>query len=303
MNVKGILIIVLMIILSFVFSKYYVCNIRCLCNEDKVLSQNNSVAAPQRNSILLAYSWMNVQPNIDPLFYETMDSILKVTSPAHKIVIVGEYYTKENSHGSNIGLDRANVLKNNLAERYDTSRFIAKSNSIATKDSTDGVLFNAIHFETFVVTAEEESILAAIANSYETPEPVLIQKITTTTDNITKSPAKPYYRDINSLEINFPKGIGDKTVTKSMFASLDKIANDLRLSKGEVLVTGFADIKGNENVNLGLALERADLIKQALIRKGIDEKKIFIESLEMRSLDNSNDIGNSNEGKVIIKKL
>lgn len=302
MNIKGGSIVLMMIILSFVFTRYYLCNIRGFCNSDSTADMEVSSDSLIKPTTPLLYSWGNLHPNIDSSFFHIIDSMFKSTPSDEALVLVGDYYEAEKSLDSNLGFKRANAIRNLLAEIYDTTRIVARSNNFSIGDTSSEILFAAIHYETEKKIGlkksdilQQESTLIQTASSPEsdknlTSEPVYLENTPV---------AARIERGENDMAIYFASGPSDRTITKDMQAAINKIANDLRLTKSSVLISGYADPNGNENVNLGLALKRADLIKQALIRQGIDEKKIIIESLDYKNTG-SNGL---NQRKVVIKKL
>lgn len=69
----------------------------------------------------------------------------------------------------------------------------------------------------------------------------------------------------------FTKGSADVNV-----GELAKIVNDLKNTKGAIIVSGMTSPEGNETLNATLAQARAESVKNALISGGIDATRIVI---------------------------
>lgn len=68
---------------------------------------------------------------------------------------------------------------------------------------------------------------------------------------------------------------GKATIRESSFASLDKLAKTLIDAKNWKLdVAGHTDNKGSDDFNLKLSQNRADAVKDYLVKKGVDAELI-----------------------------
>ena len=182
-----------------------------------------------------------------------------------------------------------------MSQQYDTSQFLVSSSLITEGDSA-----TQSHFEAMMVklVKSEKRIVHPSSNKEEIHTEIQpsnqVQQIALYDDDIA-----------NSIVLPFQKGAITKINTNQFEMQLNKLANELRLTKGVVLVTGYSDSEGDNDVNLGLALERANLIKQMLIRKGIDDHNIIIESMgEAHPVaDNNTEAGRNRNRRVVIQKM
>ncbi|WDF70811.1 OmpA family protein [Sphingobacterium oryzagri] len=67
----------------------------------------------------------------------------------------------------------------------------------------------------------------------------------------------------------------DSSVLKTeSYATLDKLAKDLRDAKGSVTLDGYASAEGSEDYNMNLSKDRANAVKQYLVNAGVSASSI-----------------------------
>lgn len=304
MNLKGLLIILIMIILSVFFSKYYVCEIRCLCNETPLVAVDSSdtpeVVLPVHYP--LSYTWNSAAPIMDSTYAAIIDSIVSNAGAGNQVRFIGLYYAKEDTNFAlkNMGYARAVALKAQLGSKYDTSLFLIDAELIEGSDSAYVDSFEAMKYE-YVIWTPDTQVTVPETDEVKTPTPEIIAKpeIPEKEENV------PLIQESEEMTIlRFPEGV-DKEKSAAINRYIDKLANDLRATRGAVLITGYSDNIGDDNVNLGLALKRADLLKQELIRKGVNENLILIESMGEANpiASNMTKAGRYKNRRLVIKKL
>ena len=78
-------------------------------------------------------------------------------------------------------------------------------------------------------------------------------------------------------DINF--GLNQSYVQSRFYSVLNETANLLKASpNAKILLAGHADITGDEEYNVTLAMKRAKSIKKYLVSRGIDESRISVVS-------------------------
>ena len=100
----------------------------------------------------------------------------------------------------------------------------------------------------------------------------------------TKPPAK-----VQGLAA-FGFGFGKATLPPKAMAAIDSVANAVKDNPGRmVVIEGHTDNVGSPDYNQELAMERADAVRIALIRRGIDSSRITVRALGEQSPLASND--------------
>lgn len=78
--------------------------------------------------------------------------------------------------------------------------------------------------------------------------------------------------------IRFPYNSTNKLSDSAVEDYLDKVADRVKKSGERVRLTGHTDSDGRSEYNLSLGKQRADIIKQYLVRKGVSSSKIITSS-------------------------
>lgn len=81
-----------------------------------------------------------------------------------------------------------------------------------------------------------------------------------------------------SINLVMPGNITFQTnsaqISPSFYATLDKVSQTLNDGKVAVVVSGYTDSTGNDNINIPLSQNRANAVSQYLIRKGVPSMRI-----------------------------
>ena len=75
-------------------------------------------------------------------------------------------------------------------------------------------------------------------------------------------------------KIQFKKGTS--TIESTSMANLYDIADALKDVDGTIKITGYASTEGSTRYNKELSLKRAEAVKNALIKAGVDSSKIEV---------------------------
>lgn len=304
MNLKGLLIILIMIILSVFFSRYYVCEIRRLCNESPALIVDDSDSvtnvAPPRHS--LVFAWNQAMPIMDSSYHLIIDSIVANAGVFNQVRLIGMYYAKEDTNFTtkNMGYARALALKSVLASKYDTALFLVDAEMIAGLDSSEFDYFEAMKYE-YVAWSPDTQGMVQSKQVTKMPD----QKAAAKAVVDEKEEKVSLIQETEEMTIlRFPEDV-DREKSALINRYIDKLAAELRTTRGVVLITGYSDNVGDDNVNMGIALKRADLLKQELIRKGVSENLILIESMGEANpvASNATKSGRYKNRRLVIKKL
>jgi len=106
-----------------------------------------------------------------------------------------------------------------------------------------------------------------------------------------------------NLEVFF--GLNQDNISSSNYRKLLKGIKGLKLSEHFLVIEGYTDASGGEQLNQRLALRRAINVKDALLKNGADEKKIQIFSRGEKFAEptEEGDLRNEKQRKVVITFL
>lgn len=114
---------------------------------------------------------------------------------------------------------------------------------------------------------------------FTTPEPVIIEKVKEVEKVVIKEvikevPAKRPEAVVrpNSWTVNFAKGSSDIT------SDITKIAESIKKSKANLVISGFTSPEGSEKLNKALGEARAEALKKALVAAGVDASRITVDN-------------------------
>lgn len=103
-----------------------------------------------------------------------------------------------------------------------------------------------------------------------TPEPV-VEKVPEPVKNVPVETPAPTALSANNVEFLF----GSSSVSESFKVELNNVANQMKANpKMNILVTGYTDEVGGNEVNLILSRRRADAVKTYLVSNGISASRI-----------------------------
>ena len=110
-----------------------------------------------------------------------------------------------------------------------------------------------------------EALIAALA---EKPKEVIVEKL------IEKEP-------VTEVKVVLPTigfQVGSSHMLGTNLLNLQDIADEIKEDGGEFVITGYASVEGPEALNQNLSLERANTVKNALVKLGVDPQKLTVEA-------------------------
>ena len=192
----------------------------------------------------LAFNWGNETPETKEAWEPYKNQLINSLDDGKNLEITGLYHPDEENNTSyeNLGLARANQIKDLLSPPLDDDRL-----QIASKAINDGSMnpedpFDAISFRTF------------------------IKKV-----NIDES-----IRD--RTIIRFQQNSTNRVADPEVEAYLNKLAERVKASGEKIRLTGHTDRLGPFDENMRLGLQRAQAIKSYLVSKGVNASSIITDS-------------------------
>lgn len=251
MNLKSIIYLIVFLIWCLLCWKYYTCNIKGFCNEDR---------REVNNEVLLTNDPIKFYKNTDsPLlvdFEKYRDSICFLSNST-RLDIVGQYFSDEvnTTDFDNLGLARAYKLRSLLIGfGLDTSKIALVSQKL---DQTfiDSIAVASIVSPSVIVNTSSKEVQIVSSNGI--------------------------------TEIYFPTNSTKEIKSKLLDSFLSQIAQNS--TNKMIQLTGHTDNVGDEAINKMLSLERCNTIKTQLVKLGIPESNIKSEGKGSSSpkVDNS----------------
>lgn len=111
-----------------------------------------------------------------------------------------------------------------------------------------------------------EALIAALA---EKPKEVIVEKV------IEKEAVTTEVKVVLPT-IGFQ--VGSAQMLGTNLLNLQDIADEIKEDGGEFVITGYASVEGPESLNKNLSLERANTVKNALVKLGVDPQKLTVEA-------------------------
>ncbi|WP_276168902.1 OmpA family protein [Zobellia alginiliquefaciens] len=178
-----------------------------------------------------------------------------MTNNENKVLNITGYYTsdeKNNSAFPNLGLARANSVKNYLVSQEIPSSQINTNGKLMDNMVPDNNIYHGpVDFAIEEVSEDAEDEIKAMY------------------DKITANPLILYF-DTAEASINPSEEQRQKIADITHY--LDKVA------KAQCQITGYTDSEGSRSTNMRLGQQRADFAKAYLIQNGISESRIKADS-------------------------
>lgn len=192
----------------------------------------------------LAFNWGQEIPEVKDAWQSYKNQLLNSLSDGKNLEITGLYHPDEinNTSFENLGMARANRIKEMLSPPLDGERIQVTAKSINDRSISSDGPFSGVDFRTFIKRNNiDESI----------PDRTIIRF----QQNSTSRVADPEVEDY-----------------------LNKVAERVKSSGETIRLTGHTDRLGSFDENMRLGLERAQTIKNYLVRKGVSASRIITES-------------------------
>jgi outer membrane protein OmpA-like peptidoglycan-associated protein len=270
MNLKSILVLIVMLIWWIVCWKHYTCGIKNFCDSDSKTEIDSS-------KLQIPAFPISFNLNSDSALlheFEVFRSDICSKYNGQTIEIVGSYFADETNTTSfsNLGLARAQQLKNLLASCMDTSKIRLVAMEIS-KDSSFVAPFDALKIQ-----------------------------MADTTNYSNLSEVKVVSHD-NSAEIYFPsssiKGLSNEGFTTLLKDYIAKIG----ISSQKIKLEGHTDNVGAEYANKTLSEDRCKVVRDQLVSLGLSKDKIVIEAFgsSKPKVDNNTPENRAKNRRVEIK--
>jgi outer membrane protein OmpA-like peptidoglycan-associated protein len=192
----------------------------------------------------LAFNWGQETPEIKEAWQSYKNQLINSLTDGNNLEIAGLYHPDEvnNTSFENLGLARANKIKDMLSPPLDDDRIQMVAKAIDDGSLTSDGPFSGVDFRTFIKRNNiDESI----------PDRTIIRF----QQNSTSRVADPEVEDY-----------------------LNKVAERVKSSGETIRLTGHTDRLGSFDENMRLGLERAQAIKNYLVSKGVSASRIRTES-------------------------
>lgn len=226
----------------FVFcSWWYVCGVKEKCADPPTVEN-----VIEKEVGPLVFNWSDPAGVTNSKWPAYKSDITTKMSKDNLLEITGHYFADEEntSEYDNMGLARANSVKELLIDKIPEDRIVLKS-EVAT--ATDEV---------------RTEVFESASMKWTTPP--------TETDAVIELE--------NQTIIYFPSNSNRRIINPKIEAYMKKLREKIEAENITVTITGHTDSQGPANQNEKLGLSRANKIKRSLMKKGIDESKIVIVS-------------------------
>ncbi len=248
MSKKVILVLVAFAVWSVVSWRWYTCGVKGFCGGDAVAAPtNNDMIQPETaTQFPLLFSWSSSDPITSTRFSTLRDSLSNEVGANEALTIVG-YYTEaeENvSNFANLGFARAQQVKQLLSTQMDTSQITTAAELLASSETMQNSPFEGVGFSVVPVIPENAEVVEL---------------------------------DDRTI-IYFPFGSSNPEQSEAINQYLTQLAERLNDSDQTVVITGHTDDVGEEQPNQQLGLERANIVKNILTKRGISVERISANS-------------------------
>ncbi len=219
-------------------------------DKKNISSLNGPTIPPVADTIVkdeagcVLFAWRKPEPIMKSCFAGWKDSIIKSMIPGQSLEIIGNYYEKENFNmaGGDLGLIRATQVKDSFQDTYlPSDRIILRSRPFSDPIEKPYTRFPAIQTKAVFMNDQVK----------ELDDKTLI-----------------YFKYATSKQLN--SGI------VKLYA--DHLVRRLKNTDEEINIVGHTDDDATAEHNMALGLQRANLVKNLLITKGIQSSRIHTSS-------------------------
>lgn len=250
---------------------YYTCKIKGFCGDDggktSVATSNeqtNNSSKSEESKYPLAFQWGDANPITGPDFEAYRQALLADTLGGKNLTITGRYFAGEGN--SQLGLQRAQKLRLMLANVFDTNRIFINQALAESENHGEGSIFESVSF------------------AWNKPEKSIIE------------------RTGNRLTVYFPYKSTQKIDDPEIDQIFEELVNEIRDKKLSVSLVGHTDNIGSDDYNQKLGTQRANAIKELLVKSGLQAEKITTSSQGRKQPigDNSSESGRKKNRRVDI---
>lgn len=198
------------------------------------------------NPYPLAFLWKNAKPFTDDSFEARKADIMNDDSGSNILEITGLYYEGETIAGQNLGLNRAQMIRDQFFAELPDDRIRLRARADQNVASAQDGYFEAAEFE-WISTEETIS---------ETVEELA-----------------------DRIIIRFPYNSVEKDYDPAVDEYLDKLAERIKETGEAVQLTGHTDDSGTPEYNMDLGMRRAQQIQAILLEKGVASNQVSVKSM------------------------
>lgn len=221
--------------------KYYTCNIKgfCLSKQEETMPESIKKMDP--------IMFLGSSDSAHLFNFEAYRDSITLLAKDKNVDIVGNYFSSETNHTSfeNLGLARANVLKQLLSKTIDSNKLFVSS-KLMDGDSVSQDLFTAT--------------TVSLSN------PVVLNS----------DKAQLVSRN-GVLEVYFPVKSNKNIKDASFDSTLNVYMKSAIADNKKILIQGHTDNTGIEDVNVTLSKERAETIKNKVVSMGVKAENVTVE--------------------------
>lgn len=258
---------------SYFYAKSCICASLPFCKHDHLTEEIAPPNKPAKHSRSpIDFEKSKFTPLTNSGFEDLTNTILSEKTSDNLLEITGYYYDEERNTSSyaNLGLARANALK-----------------ALFDKDiSEDRIRLKAIKAP---ITFDKDNpyVVASAFKWLPAPKPSTVEIFTDRT------------------VVRFPFNSVQKELDPDIDQYLDKLAKRIMETKEKVSLTGHTDNIGEEEVNVKLALRRAKMIRDILIKKGVNRRQIntYSKGKNEPIADNSTEEGRRKNRRVVVRLI
>lgn len=252
---------------------YYTCHIRCKCSSATTTETATTTVAERTKEPVEFAAGQNI-PVLSTGWQTLRDSLVGLAKTGKVIEVTGYYFASEqnNTRFENLGLARADTLKNLLAPDIPASQIVLRSSL------KDGIADTAGTFVSSMIAASDPVKVPDAGGG-------VVQK------------------DEKTALIYFPSGSAQKELNKAVDDYLVTLAEKLKTTGNAAMIAGHTDNKGKYESNLKLSKARAEQVKAILVAKGVDAGKLTTSGIADKEPigDNNTDEGRRLNRRVEIK--
>jgi outer membrane protein OmpA-like peptidoglycan-associated protein len=203
----------------------------------------NAGASDSRMSDYLMFNWSDGEPVLRDDWDTRKNQIIKGLKEGEFLEITGDYRPDETNNSSyeNLGIARANNIKNLISPPISEDRITIKSRQLGDEGDRNS-LFPAVRFRNYVKKANLDTSI---------PDRTIIR---------------------------FPFNSDARIIDPEIESYLNKVAARVQTSGEKIRLTGHTDNIGSIESNEVLGQRRAVIIQQYLIKKGVPSAKIITNS-------------------------
>ena len=192
----------------------------------------------------LVFKWSNPETFTNDKFPTYKTSFLKDNTDDNILVITGQYYKDEvnTTDYENLGIARAAAVRDLLKGEIPPERIRLASQLMGGYSGDTSAYFPSTRFEWAKVEVEKSEVVQLADRAI----------------------------------ILFPHNSTNKEADASVDEYLNKLVDRLKTTDESVVLTGHTDADGTERYNYNLGMNRAKVIQQFLINKGVKRSQIKV---------------------------